>query len=46
MAAIRERQSRGRDPRTGRPKPSRFEVRWFDPETRQQISRGGFLSPS
>lgn len=44
MAAIRERRSRGRDPRTGRPKASRFEVRWFDPDTRQQISRGGFLT--
>ena len=42
MAAIRERPSRARDPRTGRPKTSTFEVRWFDPDTRDQISRGGF----
>ena len=42
MAAIRERPSRARDPRTGRPKTSTFEVRWFDPDTRDQISQGGF----
>ena len=44
MAAIRERPSRASDPRTGRRKPSRFEVRWFDPDTGDQLSQGGFLT--
>lgn len=44
MASIRERPGRGVDPRTGRPRPSRYEVRWFDPDTGDQLSRGGFAS--
>lgn len=42
MASIRERPSRAREPRTGRRKPTKFEVRWFDPDTGDQLSRGGF----
>jgi len=42
MASIRERPSHGVDKRTGRRKPSRYGVRWFDPDTGDQLSRGGF----
>ncbi len=42
MASIRERKSTKIDPRTGRRHPSRYEVRWFDPDTGDQISQGGF----
>ena len=44
MAAIRERPSQIRDPKTGKRKPSRFEVRWFDPDTGDQLSQGSFLT--
>lgn len=44
MASIRERPSKARDPRTGRRKPSRYEVRWVDPDTGDQLSQGGFLT--
>lgn len=43
MASIRER-TRGVDRRTGRRKPSHYEVRWFDPDTGDQLSRGGFAT--
>lgn len=43
MASIRTRtRTSPPDPRTGKPRPPRYEVRWFDPDTRDRLSQGGF----
>ena len=44
MAAIRERPQKGIDPATGRRRASRYEVRWVDPDTGDQLSKGSFSS--
>ncbi len=44
MASIRERPSSKVDPLTGRPLPSRWEVRWVDPDSGDRLSEGGFVS--
>lgn len=44
MGSVSERKSKRIDPGTGRRCASRWEARWVDPDTNDQLGQGGFAS--